>query len=221
MTIKENHKYVTKEIGTFLTENGFVKQGTRSWAHCTDEMIQMVILNFSYGQEKFDLDVVIQPWCIPEKGVYLTLSSSLSKIDSRSEYRSWGTLDGEKIIDDINDCKAVMAKDMLPLLKSCKSCLSSLAYIDASLSCVFRVDAWDKSRTFAYILFYKHKAEEATQWAEKYLALVNNYSNEDIETDIHYLKQLLLFSKERDSGKIDELFKEIIENNRQKFKLKC
>ncbi len=221
MVIKEIHKYVTKEIGSFLVENGLAKQNSKSWVCYTDEMIQMIILHFSYGQEKFDLDVIIQPWCIPEKEIYLTLSSRLSKIDSRDEYHSWGAWDEKKIVDDINDVKLVMKKDLFPLLKNCSNCLSSLSYIDTSLSSAFQVDAWNKSRTFAYILFYKHKIEEASQWAKKYLCLVNDYSNDDIEIDIHNLKQLLFFSKENDYRRIDELFIKIIENNRRNFKLKC
>lgn len=221
MIIKEIHKFVMKEIGSFLVENGFAKQNSSSWVRCTDEMIQMIILHFSYGQEKFDLDVVVQPWCIPEKKIYLTLSTRLSKLDSRNEYHSWGALNEKNLINDIDDVKMVIKKDLFPILKNSNDCLSSLSYVDTTLSSIFRVDLWNKSRTFAYVFFYKHKIDEASIWAQKYLSLIEDYSNDDIESDIIFLNQLLLFSKEKNYERIDELFITVIEKNKQNFKLNC
>ena len=75
MINQEVHKLVRQSIDLFLREHNFVKQGNNCWVRSTKEMIHMICLNFSYGQENFDFDIVVQPWCLPEDDVYLNIST--------------------------------------------------------------------------------------------------------------------------------------------------
>ena len=220
MTNKEVHKIVEREFNSFFKEHGFVKYGSRCWVRSANEMIHMICLNFSYGQEYFDFDVAVQPWCVPEEDIYLNISKRLKMFDERSDVRNWGSYDEDMLNNDIKDAEYVFEKQVFPQLEGLADCLSLIEAVDRKVDKrVFTIDPYKKSRLWAYIYFYKHKFVEADEWVQQYKRLHNGFESERNEYDKARLRTLCKLFSRNDIEAIDKFFADIIENNRQNFKL--
>ncbi|MDE6592322.1 MAG: hypothetical protein K2K57_04570 [Oscillospiraceae bacterium] len=222
MDNKEVHKLVKKRVNEFLRANGFVRQDASSWVRSTDEIIQMVFLHFSYGQQFFSIDIVVQPWCIPEDMIYFTISTRLYLINNTTGKRVWGSYDEAELIADIEDALLVLGKDGFSLLDKTADCLSLINVIKTTGINIFTVDPINKARLYTYMYFYKRQLIDAYKWHNEYYELCKKYSSEEnIKKDLDNFDQLALYAKEMEYEKIDGFFKALIEDNIKKLKLKC
>lgn len=218
MDNKEVHKLVRQSIGQFLKEYNFVKQGNNCWVRSTKEMIHMICLDFSYGQESFDFDIAVQPWCLPEEDVYLNISCRSKQLDERMAVPHWGSYEEDELLKDINDAKNVLKNKALPLLDNLSDSISLISCIEQK---TFVVDPYKKSRIYTYIYFYKHKFKEAHNWLKEFYSLHSNFNNPKLIADRERLAGLAELSKRELYGEIDSYFDKLIGENAEKFKLKC
>lgn len=220
MTNKEVHKIVVKQFNLFFKEYGFIKRGTNCWVRSTDEMIHMICLNFSYGQEHFDFDIAVQPWCVPEEDIYLNISARLKMLDNRDEVRSWGSCDAAVLDNDIKDAEQVFVNCVFPLLEQLSDCMSLIKTVDRITGeKIFVIDPYKKSRLWTYINYYKHNFIEADECARQYSVLHNDFNSEKTIEDKAKIKSLGKFFSNNDIEEIDKFFADIIESNRRNFKL--
>lgn len=213
MNNKEVHRYVMKRFDTFFRERGFARQGSGRWVSSAEEIIREVILHFSYGQECFDLDIVVQPWCVPEDDVYLTVSVRLSRLAGE---RVWGSYEENKLEEDIKDALLVMERDGLGLLQRVSDCLSLARVIDRTGISIFTVSPVEKARLFAYIYFYKHRFLRAWKWYRKYIG-----SGFGAVSDTDNFARLEKYAEEGEYEKVDGFFRETFRKNAEKFGLNC
>lgn len=218
MINKEVHKLVRQSFDLFLREHNFVKQGNNCWVRSTKEMIHMICLNFSYGQENFDFDIVVQPWCLPEDDVYLNISTRLKQLDERIDVPDWGSYEDDKLLKDINDAKNILKNKALTLLDNLSDSISLINYIEQK---TFVIDPYKRSRIYTYIYFYNHKFKEAHKWLKEFYLLHSNFNNPKLLADRERLGAIEDFSNRKLYNEIDNCFDKIIGENITNFQLKC
>lgn len=218
MTNKDIHRIVTQSFNLFFKERSFIKRGTNCWVRSTEEMIHMICLNYSYGQEKFDFDIAVQPWCVPEEDIYLNISARLKMLDNRDEVRSWGSCDAAVLDNDIKDAEQVFVNCVFPLLEQLSDCMSLIKTIDRiNDEKIFVIDPYKKSRLWTYMNYYKHNFIEADEWTRQFTLLHSGFKSEKTIEDKAKIKSLGKLFSNNDIEAIDIFFADIIESNRQKF----
>lgn len=172
MDNKEVHKIVKSEFSNFFLQNGFIKQSGNEWILIKDELIQIMCLQFSYGQENFNFRIAIVPLCIPSDIINYNISASLNDFDTGSAYRCRGSYDRTQLAVDIADAKETIERNVFPWFKSMENCLDVINFLNNPISKKgFHIPPFRRAEYLSILYFYKHKLKIAKKYAKLYYSL--------------------------------------------------
>lgn len=220
MDNKDVHSRVKKDFNDFFVSSGFIRQSSSLWIKTENELIQIISLYFSYGQEEFNFDIAVQPFCIPSENICLNISQRLSRFDRRSIVRYWGNYDEEKLIDDITDAENVFTQNVFPWFeKMCdsNSLIRFLSSPEAGRS--FHISPFAKSELLAWLFFYNHNFIRARLNAEKFISMSERHNDENTKKTVNLMKEMIILSK-TNTKELDNFFQNIIRDNLNMWKLK-
>lgn len=220
MNNKEVHNRVKKDFNEFFVSNGFVRQSSSLWIKKENELLQIISLYFSYGQEEFDFDIAVQPFCIPSDNICLNISQRLSRFDRRGIVRFWGNYDEEKLIDDITDAENVFTQNVFPWFeKMCDSngLIRFLNSPEAGRS--FHISPFSKAEILAWLCFYNHNFIRARLNAEKFISMSESHNDDNTKKTVNLMKEMIILSK-TNTKELDNFFRKIIRDNLNMWKLK-
>lgn len=220
MNNKEVHKRVKKEINDFLKSNGFTRQSSTMWIKERNELIQIIFLHFSYGQEDFNFDIAVQPFCVPSDDICLYISQRLSYFDRRNGFHSWGNNDEIKLMDDIKDAENVLAENVFPWFEKISDCNTLIKFLNSTeAGKSFHISPLFKAELLARLCFYHHHFIRANAYSEKFILMSEKYDDEKIKRTANEIKEMIVLSKTNRKA-LDNNFQKIIVENQNKWKLK-
>ena len=220
MNKKEVHNRVKKDFNGFFVSNGFFRQSSSLWIKKEKELIQIISLYFSYGQEEFNFDIAVQPFCIPSDNICLNISQRLSRFDKRSIVRFWGNYDEEKLIDDITDAENVFSQNVFPWFEKINDCNSLIKFLSSpEAGRSFHISPFSKAEILAWLYFYNHNFIRARLNAEKFISMSESHNDEYTKKTVNLMKEMIILSK-TNTKELDNNFRKIIGDNLDMWKMK-